>query len=360
MLNIDPFPFDLPDLNFPTSPPFGTVHLPFILETNINASRPFELRAIWHNKNTIEIPLATAALHYGQSIFEGLKAQKHASQKVSLFRVEQHAQRLSRSAEIMRMAPVSANDVQELITSYVQAMQKYVPGIPEHSLYLRPIMFATDPVIKVGPSKTYSLFVMGSIVGNYFGPGGQIKPAKVLVHKKWTRAFDYGTGEAKTAANYALSLNAQGTAQALGFDQVLYLDSEEHRYIDELGGMNFFAIEGKNLLTPRLNGRILRGVTRDSLLQLAPKIGLEPKEMDIDFDQLVKKIQCKQITEIFACGTAAVVNPIEQILIKHNDQDSGELIKLEGPFEKTLELRRFLVQIQKGANPDFMHWHHFV
>ncbi|HEX4922785.1 MAG TPA: aminotransferase class IV, partial [Bdellovibrionales bacterium] len=215
----------------------------------------------------------------------------------------------------------------------------------------RPLMFAADKKVKVDRSKVYDFYILGLIAGSYF-PGGAMKGAKVLVNREFVRAFPGGLGEAKTAANYAASLWPQAQAEKLGCDQVLYLDALKHDYIDELGGMNFFMVRNGRLITPSLNGAILNGVTRRSILEIAPQLKLEAREEKISFSELKAGIESGAVTEAFACGTAAVVSPLGEIVYQESLQQSApQSLKLPAQFPVATKISELLKAIQRGAAP---------
>jgi branched-chain amino acid aminotransferase len=294
-------------------------------------------------------------LHYGQSIFEGMKAYKQKDGSVAAFRVDLHAARFKKSAEKMAMSSLPEDVFTKCVMEFVKFEQESVPGEPDHSLYLRPLLFAKDEIVKLGPGTKYTFYVMGTIAGKYFAASG-ITPAKVLVNKQYVRAFPGGTGEAKTAGNYAASLSPQAHAISLGCDQVLYLDANQHDNIDELGGMNFFMIRGKDLVTPALSGAILNGVTRRSILEMATTWGLNPKEETISFTQLVDDIRSGKVTECFACGTAAVVHPIGTFVVE--EKVGGERFEVQLPKEFPLGIKILdtLQQVQRGQLPAPGNW----
>jgi branched-chain amino acid aminotransferase len=231
-----------------------------------------------------------------------------------------------------------------------------VPSGKDHALYLRPFMFSCDDRIKLGSYERYNFYVIASLAGNYFGSGQEFKPAKVLVNPNYVRAFRGGTGEIKAGANYAMSLWPMSHAAKLGCDQVLYLNGENPKIIDEFGGMNFFAIIGNELVTPELNGCILPGVTRKSLLEIASDVGLKAVERPIEFAEIKNGIASGKIKEVFACGTAAVVSPLGEILVQKDIGGPVESIKLNERPNKALELRAILTEIQSGKRPDTKNW----
>ncbi|MEQ1877413.1 MAG: branched-chain amino acid aminotransferase [Bdellovibrionia bacterium] len=339
-----------PKVEYAPNPKFGTIFTPHMLHMKISADNSTELAAeIVPFADEFFSPGALV-LHYGQSIFEGMKAYRQANGGVAIFRPDLHAKRFVKSAERMAMPALSEKVFLDCLREYVAFEQENVPNEPEHSLYLRPLMIARDTMVKVGRSKTYTFYILGCIAGSYF-PGGAMKGCKVLVNRQFVRAFPGGLGEAKTAANYAASLWPQSIAEKHGCDQVLYLDGIKHDYIDELGGMNFFMVRGGQLVTPVLNGAILNGVTRRSILDIASQLKLVAREEKISFTELKEGIQAGTITEAFACGTAAVVSPIGEILYQDQLTDEPKSLKLSKEFPVGAQIGDLLKSIQRGVTP---------
>lgn len=289
----------------------------------------------------------TTVLHYGQSIFEGMKAFVQADGSLAVFRAKDHARRFQQSALRMAMPTIPEDVFLQALREYVAFEKDSIPAEPNHSLYLRPLLIARDEVVKVGKSKTYTFYILGCIVGNYFSDG-VFRPAKVLVNPQFVRAFPNGLGEAKTAANYAASLLPQMHADKLGYDQVLYLDALERKYVDECGGMNFFIVRDGEIITPELNGCILNGITRRSLLELAPRLQLKAKEQRLSFAQIQQEIQSGAIKEAFACGTAAVVHPIGEIGFQTHADAPLEKIRLPNHYPVSLKFLEVLNDIHRG------------
>jgi branched-chain amino acid aminotransferase len=299
----------------------------------------------------ISLDPATAALHYGQEIFEGLKVYRHPDGGLGLFRPEQNARRFNRSAARLAMPQLPEELFLESIRLLVEHDQKWVPSAPETSLYLRPFMFATDPYLGVRPAQEYLYVLIASPVGAYFPRG--VQPVSVWLSTDYTRAAPGGTGEAKCAGNYAASLVAQAQAAAQGCDQVVWLDAIEHKYIEEMGGMNlYFILDGDTLVTPELNGSLLPGVTRDSILQLASELGLKTEVRRISTDEWRETAANGRMTEAFACGTAAVITPVGHV--KGSD---GEFTVADGGSgEVTMKLRGALLDLQHGRSADTHGW----
>ncbi|TQN30873.1 branched chain amino acid aminotransferase [Haloactinospora alba] len=298
---------------------------------------------------------ASANLHYAQEIFEGLKAYRHPDGTIACFRPEANAARMNRSARRMAMPELD----EELFTGAIEALlgqdADWVPSQEDSSLYLRPFMFATDVGLGVNhPSRSYMFVLIASPSGPYFSGG--IKPVSVWLSEDYTRAAPGGTGEAKFAGNYAASFVAQAQALEQGCDQVVWLDGVEHRWVEEMGGMNLFFVfgsgDGARLRTPALTGTLLPGVTRDSLLTLAPEFGIPVEEGRISTDEWRSAAESGELTEVFACGTAAVITPVGYVKSSHGEFRIGD--GTPGPV--TMRLREELVGIQYGSRPDTHGW----
>ncbi len=337
----------LPPVHFTPHPLFGAVFAPHILRMNLHLDGTNDFNAEIKPLEDEPFSPTSSVLHYGQSIFEGMKAFRQKDGRVGVFRADKHATRFRNSARRMVMADVPEDVFLKCIQEYTAFVADNVPSEPDHSLYLRPLLIAADHKIKVGAAQSYIFYIMSSIAGGYFG-GAKPKRARVMVNRQFVRAYPGGLGEAKTAANYAASIWPQRLAAQRECDQVLYLDALHHDFIDELGGMNFFAVRGKELLTPVLNGCILDGVTRRSLLEVAPALGLKPVETQLSFTDLRKQIQTGKITETFACGTAAVVSPIGEFLFQDTLEAQPELISLPEQNPATQQLLSHLKGIQHG------------
>ncbi len=314
----------------------------------------------WHDARlTAYAPLtldpATSVLHYGQAIFEGLKAYHQPDGSVALFRPEQNARRFQRSARRLAMEEVPEQLFLDAITALVRADRDWVPENQGEALYLRPLEFALDPFLGVRPSREYQFLLFASPAGAYF-PGG-VQPVTVWLSTEYTRAAPGGTGEAKCAGNYAASLVAQAQAAEQGCDQVVWLDAVEHRFVEEMGGMNlYFVMADGRLVTPALTGTLLPGVTRDSILQLGADMGLEVEERRISTDEWESGARDGTIAEVFACGTAAVVTPVGTV--KHA---AGTFEVADGqPGAVTMKVREALLGIQHGTASDPHGWMHRI
>lgn len=313
----------------------------------------------WHDaeikqRQAFSIDPANAILHYGQEIFEGLKAYKTTDSRIFLFRPEQNAQRFAESATRMAMPALPTELFVRAIEALVTADRNWVPS-GDGSLYIRPFMFADDVFLGVRPARAYTFCIIASPAGPYFKGGS--KAVKVWVEDTYTRAGYGGTGAAKCGGNYAASLAAQAKAIEHDCDQVIFLDAAERRWIEELGGMNvFFVTNDGGLITPPVDGTILRGITRDSILTLARQAGRRIEERKIAFDEFRDGVRDNRIVECFACGTAAAVAGIGRICRGEGDFVIGS--GSTGPV--TEELRNQLVAIQRGHAPDENGWRHEV
>jgi len=299
------------------------------------------------------------ALHYGQSIFEGLKAYRHADGGIYVFRPEANATRFQRSSYRLALPPVPTDLFIGAIEALIRQDHDWVPAGPEKSLYIRPLEFGSEDALGIRPSPHVTYVLMASPVGAYFPQG--IKPVSVWISDDFVRAAPGGTGEAKCAGNYAASLIAQAEAAREGCDQVVWLDAIERKYVEEMGGMNLFFVYGSGenarIATPKLTGTLLPGVTRDSLLTLAGDLGIPASEETISVEQWREDCASGEITEVFACGTAAVITPVGRV----DSKNSGSWTIADGQSgDITMKLRQALVDIQTGAAPDVHNWMHRV
>jgi branched-chain amino acid aminotransferase len=304
------------------------------------------------------IPLdpATNFMHYGQAIFEGLKAYRQPDGSIASFRPEANAARFARSAARLAMPALPEELFLASLEALVDQDSAYVPTDPEKSLYLRPFMFSTEVGLGVRPANEYLYVLIASPAGAYFPRG--VRPVSVWLSTEYVRAAPGGTGEAKCAGNYAASLVAQAQAAAQGCDQVVWLDASEHRWVEEMGGMNLYFVYGEGeharLVTPALTGSLLPGVTRDSLLTVAKDLGLGAEEGRINVDDWRAGNESGEITEVFACGTAAVITPVGSVKSAAASWTVGD--GEPGPI--TQRLRRTLLAVQTGQEPDVHGWMH--
>ena len=292
---------------------------------------------------------AAAVMHYGQEIFEGMKAYRHGDDSIWLFRPERNASRLVTSAERMGMAVLPEETFLTAVEELVKLEKDWVPAPEnEQSLYIRPFMIASEPYLGVREANSYRFAVIATPAGPYYS-----EPVKLWITPNYTRAAPGGTGTAKCGGNYAASLVATQEAYANGCSQVLWTDGAEHKWVEECGTMNvMFVTADDELVTPAL-GSILAGVTRESILALASEHGLTPVERPISVDEVLDGVESGQIPEVFACGTAAVVTPITGF----NSPDRGKQQVGDGtPGRKTREIRQHLVDIQYGRAEDEHGW----
>lgn len=275
---------------------------------------------------------ASMVLHYGQAIFEGMKASKNFEGQPMLFRPELHARRLNASAQRLSMPTFPEDLFVEALRQLVALESDWIPTSEGSSLYLRPFMIATDEFIGVHPSKTYKFIIFTSPVGPYYP-----KPVRLWVEQEYVRAVRGGTGEAKAAGNYAGSLYPAKLAQERGFDQVMWMDAHEFRYIQEVGTMNIFFVIGDTVVTPATDGAILKGITRDCFLTILRSKGYNVEERPITIDEIVAAHQAGQLREAFGAGTAAVVSHVEAIGYKDlimelppiEERAIGDMLKAE-------------------------------
>lgn len=293
---------------------------------------------------------AAACFHYGQAIFEGLKAYRGADGRIRLFRASENMERFNRSARRMCMPEVDPEVFLEGIRTLVRTEEVWVPGAGGTSLYIRPYMIATEPYLGVRPANKYLFAVILSPVGAYYPEG--FNPIKIFVTDKYVRATRGGVGEAKTAGNYAASLMASEEAKARGFTQVLWLDAAERRYVEEVGTMNIFFLLEDELVTPPLNGSILSGITRDSVLCLTRDWGLNVRERPISIGEVLEDARNGNLKECFGTGTAAVISPVGALYYR------GESCRINGGKTGELAQRLFdeLTGIQYGDWPDPYSW----
>ncbi len=310
----------------------------------------------WHDLRVqpygpFEVDPATAVLHYAQEIFEGLKAYRHSDGSVWTFRPETNAARFQRSAQRMALPTLPEEDFVAAIDALLGVDADWVPSGGEKSLYVRPFMFASEVFLGVRPTKQVTFAVIASPAGAYFKGG--VQPVSIWLSEDYTRAAPGGTGAAKCGGNYAAGLVAQQEAIANGCDQVAFLDGIEHSAVEELGGMNlFFVYADGTIATPELTGTILEGVTRRSILQLADDLGHKTVERTVTIDEWRSGVDSGEITEVFACGTAAVLTPVGTLRWR------GGEVTCRGSNEVTLELRKQLLDIQYGRAEDTHHWMH--
>ncbi len=297
---------------------------------------------------------ATAVLHYAQETFEGMKAYRHPDGSIWSFRPDRNGSRMARSSQRLAFPELPVEDFVAAVDALIAADQRWVPDAStgEKSLYLRPFMIATETFLGVRPSQHVTFMVIASPAGAYFKGG--VKPVKLWLTEEYTRAGRGGMGAAKTGGNYASSLVAQQEALGHGCDQVVFLDAGEGRYVEELGGMNLFFVHADGHIVTPGTGTILEGITRASIIELAQKMGHDVEERRFSIDEWRDGVANGEITEIFACGTAAVVTPVGELLW---DGGSVPSVPAGNVAEK---IREQLVGIQFGRSEDAFGWMHRV
>jgi branched-chain amino acid aminotransferase len=302
---------------------------------------------------------ASAVLHYAQEIFEGMKAYRHDDGSIWTFRPGENAQRMARSSARLALPVLPPEDFVRCVDALVEVDQRWVPenvaGEGEKSLYLRPFMFASEAFLGVRPSQHVTFMVIASPAGAYFKGG--VKPLTLWLTEDYTRAGRGGMGAAKTGGNYASSLVAQQQATAEGCDQVVFLDTAEGKYVEELGGMNMYFVHADGSIVTPETGTILEGITRSAIIELAQKKGHRVEERKFSIDEWRDGVASGEITEVFACGTAAVVTPVGTLKWEGGEV-SGAATDAAGPL--TLEIRQDLVDLQFGRADDDFGWMHRV
>lgn len=292
---------------------------------------------------------ATAVFHYGQEIFEGMKAYRQPDGGVALFRPEANAQRFNRSAKRLALPEMPEELFLETVNALVAQDAGWVPNKVGESLYIRPFMIATEVGLGVRPTNKATYILIATPAGAYFNPS---KAVTVWISTEYVRAAPGGTGEAKCGGNYAASLVAQKAAAAEGCDQVVWLDAVERKWVEEMGGMNLYFVKNNKVITPKLTGTLLPGITRDSILSVARDLGYETEEVMLSVDDWKAGIESGEITETFACGTAAVVSPIGAAKSKWGTWVTGD----GNPGAITMKIRETLLAIQHGQLEDKYGW----
>jgi branched-chain amino acid aminotransferase len=345
------------------APGFGRVFTDHMITLRWTAERG------WHDGRLgpygpLRLEPATSVFHYAQEIFEGLKAYRQQSGPIVAFRPFANAARFRRSAQRLAMPELPEDTFVRAIELLVSQDRAWVPTAAEHSLYLRPFMIATDASLGVSkPSSSYLLVVIAAPAGPYFSGG--VRPVSVWLADNYSRAAPGGTGAAKAGGNYAAGFAAQREALEHGCDQVVWLDALEHRWVEEMGGMNMFFVHGEGsrarITTPPLTGTLLPGITRDALLTLAPDLGIPAAEEPISVAEWRDGCRDGEITEVFACGTAAVVTPVGTIRSSSGGWTVGQGgSAATGPGPVTARLRNTLMGIQFGQLPDPYGWIHKI
>ena len=309
----------------------------------------------WHNPriepfSPIVLDPSAMVFHYGQAIFEGLKAYKTKDGNVQLFRPKDNIRRLNNSARVMCIPEFDEAFALDALKQLISLERDWVPASEGTSLYIRPTIIATDPFLGVRASNTYRFFIILSPVGAYYAEG--FNPVKIWVTKNHVRAVRGGVGHVKTAGNYAASLYAGEEAHKNGYTQVLWLDGVELKYVEEVGSMNIFFVIGDELVTPMLNGSILPGITRDSVINIAKSWNMKVTERKISIDEILEANKNGTLKEVFGSGTAAVISPVGVIKYDDNVINIGE--GKVGPI--ALKLYDALTDIQYGKAEDKLNW----
>lgn len=321
----------------PESLGFGNVFAPIMIQSDYADGHWSSLQI--KKYGPLLIDPAAKVLHYAQEIFEGMKAYKNDDEEVFLFRPDMNAKRFNGSAQRMAMPEIPQNMFIEACSVITDLCRNFIPVEIGASLYLRPFMIATEPTLGVRPSKTYSFIVLACPSGNYFTSPN----VSVYVEREGARASKGGTGFAKTGGNYAASLKSFKRLDEVGCDQTLWLDAAEHKYIEELSGMNFFAIINNEFHTPIITDTILEGITRNSILQLATDKGFKVVERKMPINELINDIKDGRCSEAFACGTASVLTPISKLV-----DDNGEYAMKNPEGLLSTEIKLDLLMIQSG------------
>lgn len=309
----------------------------------------------WHDARIVpyaelELDPSSMVLHYGQAVFEGLKAYKSRDGRVLLFRADKNAERLNISNDSVCIPPIDTEITVEAIRKLVDFDREWIPAAEGTSLYIRPFVIATDPYLGVKASATYKFIIIMSPVGSYYAEG--LNPVKIYVETKYARSVKGGLGYAKVPGNYAASLKAQVEAKKKGYSQVLWLDGIGHKYIEEVGTSNVFFIVGDEVLTPSADGTILAGITRATSIELLKSWGMKVIERKILFSEIADAMNAGNLKEAFATGTAAVISPIGELyfdgrVMTVNDSKIGPVAQ---------KLYDTITGIQSGKIADIFNW----
>lgn len=315
----------------------------------------FEAGRGWHSPRIVPygpLPLdpAASALQYAQELFEGLKAIRGQDGKIRLFRPDRHCERMTHGVAQMCMPVVPPDAMLQAIIELVRLDQDWVPSTPNTALYLRPTIIGTEPFLGVRPSRAYTFFVIASPVGAYYAEG--FDPVSIWIEQECVRAARGGLGAVKAGANYAASLYAAERAKKNGYSQVLWLDAAEHRYLEEVGTMNLFVDIDGVFITPTLDGSILDGVTRSSIIALLRGWNREVQERPVAVDEIESAHAQGKLNEVFGCGTGAVISPVGELGYK----DKRLVINGRKPGPMSKRLFEELTSIQQGRTPDTRGW----
>lgn len=336
-------------VNLPANLGFGQIFTDHIFEMNYTEAKG------WHNPEIKPFEYlnqhpATMFLHYGQGVFEGLKAFKTIDGEIVIFRPDKHFERLNNSSKRLCIPPVDASFALEALKELVWIEREWIPTKKGESLYIRPFIFGSDPVLGVKPSSNYKFIILLSPVGAYYPEG--FKPVKILATDEYVRAVRKGLGECKTPANYAASLYASEEARKKGFTQVLWLDGVEQKYIEEVGTMNIFIWFKDEIATPKLTGGILPGITRLSVIDILKSWGMKVTERLIAMDELITEYKKGNVLGVFGTGTAAIISEVE--LLRYKDFDLT--FKSDPSNNIALKLFEELTSIHYGIREDKFNW----
>lgn len=325
--------------------PFGRVFTDHIFLADFNGTEWTDLRIV--PMEDLKLHPAVSVLHYGQTIFEGMKAFKNEKGEVYVFRPDKNFSRFNLSASRMCMPSVDSDFFKEALMQYVKLEKDWIPTQPGSALYLRPFMFATEHYIGVRPSETYSMAIFACPVNAYYT--GELK---VKIELEFTRAFPGGTGTAKAGGNYAGALLPARLGQQEGYHQLVWTDGLEHKYIEESGTMNIFFRIGNRILTPALSDTILDGVTRDSIITIAKAWGYEVEEKKVPVKEIAEALESNSLLEMFGAGTAATVAPVSVV------QHAGKDYQLTSPdsWEFAPKVATYLDSLKRGLEPDVFGW----
>lgn len=350
MLNINFLVNDNPDtLQLPEKLEFGKIFTDHMFEMTFDEENGWSNPTIKSFENMSLSP-ATMVFHYGQAVFEGLKAYRQPSGKIAIFRPGRHFQRLNNSARRLCIPEFNVDFATEALKELIKVDKEWVPEKMGNALYIRPFIFGSDPVLGVKPSKSYKFLIVLSPVGAYYPEG--FKPVKILAQDDYVRAVRKGLGDCKTPANYAASLLAGQEAQKKGFTQVLWMDGVEQKYIEEVGTMNIFVRFKDEIATPKLTGSILPGVTRATVIELLRQRGETVNERLISMEEIISRYDDGSLLSIFGTGTAAVISSVGWLTYKGKEMvfNNGQ----SGEFE--LNLFNEITSIQYGLKPDTNNW----
>ena len=324
---------------------FGYIKTDYNIRTHFKDGKWSEPTA--ETSESLDIHIAATCLHYGQEVFEGMKAFRGKDGKIRVFRMRQNAERLQASCRGIMMEELPVELFEEMVQMAIKKNERFVPPYESGaSLYIRPLMIGTSPQVGVSPANEYTFLIFVTPVGPYFKEG--FKPTPMVILRDYDRAAPQGTGTFKVGGNYAASLTAGAKAKEMGYSTVVYLDAKEKKYIDECGPANFFGIKGDTYVTPKSDS-ILPSITNKSLIQLAEDIGLKVERRPVPVEELA------EFDEAGACGTAAVISPIARI--DDVDVDKSYVFSKDGePGPISLKLYNKLRAIQYGDEPDVHGW----